>query len=192
MPDPVLHLIAGPNGSGKSTLWELVLGPVLLLEFVNADAIAAQHWPDDPMAHAYEASTAATERRAELIAKRRSFATETVFSHDSKIDLVTSAAENGYLVTLHIVAVPLELAVARVSNRVENGGHAVPLDKIQERYGRLWGHLARAITVVEQARVYDNSAASKPFRPVAEFERGASLWADWPAWMPAELQQATD
>jgi len=81
MADPVLHLLAGPNGSGKSTLWSDVLEPELQLEFVNADVMAAERWPADPGRHAYEAAETAAARREELIATRRSFATETVFSH---------------------------------------------------------------------------------------------------------------
>lgn len=187
MADPVLHLLAGPNGSGKSTLWTYVLQPELHLEFVNADAIAEERWSDDPASHAYEAAEIAAARREELVAAHRSFATETVFSHESKIELVRTAVEAGYLVTLHVVAVPEGLAVDRVENRVENGGHTVPEDKVRGRYGRLWGHVAEAVALVEQTRVYDNAAAATPFRLVAEFERGALLWSDWPAWMPEEL-----
>lgn len=188
MADPVLHLLAGPNGSGKSTLWACVLEPELHLEFINADVIAAERWADDAASHAYEAADMAAAHRMELIAARRSFATETVFSHESKIELVRTAVEAGYLVTLHVLAVPEALAVDRVENRFENGGHTVPEDKVRGRYGRLWVHVAEAIALVEKARVYDNTAAATPFRPVAEFERGAVLWSDWPAWMPEELK----
>jgi predicted ABC-type ATPase len=187
MADPVAHLLAGPNGSGKSTLWTYILEPELHLEFVNADVIAEERWADDPASHAYDAAEIAAARRQELIAARRSFATETVFSHESKIKLVSAAVEAGYLVTLHILAVPEGLAVGRVENRVENGGHAVPEDKVRGRYRRLWAHVAEAVALAEHSRVYDNTKAAAPFQVVAEFERGALLWSDWPAWMPEEL-----
>lgn len=187
MADPVLHLLGGPNGSGKSTLWTYVLEPELHLECVNADAFAAEHWPEDPGSHAYEAAEMAATRREALVAARRSFATETVFSHESKVEFVTAAVEAGYLVTVHVLAVPEDIAVDRVDNRVENGGHAVPENKIRRRYGRLWGHVADAISLVERCRVYDNTLAATPFRLVAEFERGTLLWSDWPVWMPEEL-----
>ena len=187
MADPVLHLLAGPNGSGKSTLWTYVLEPELHLEFVNADLIALERWPRESERHAYEAAEIAASRREELIAERRSFATETVFSHESKVDLVRQAVEAGYLVTLHVLAVPELLAVDRVESRVENGGHAVPEEKIRGRYSRLWAHVREAIALAEHAYVYDNTAAATPFRPVAEFERGSLLWSDWPAWVPDAL-----
>ncbi len=89
MADPVRHLLAGPNGSGKTTLFTLVIQPETGLERVNADDIAAALHTDDPDA-ADEASRLAADHRSRLIAQRRSFATETVFSHPSKVDLVTT------------------------------------------------------------------------------------------------------
>ncbi|HVF76000.1 MAG TPA: zeta toxin family protein [Acidimicrobiales bacterium] len=192
MADPVLHLIAGPNGAGKSTLYDRVIGPVTKLEFVNADVIAASQWPHDVAAHAYDASRLATERRNELIAGRTSFVTETVFSHESKVDLVRAAAQAGYLVMLHVVLVPEDLAVARVANRVENDGHDVPEEKVRSRYARLWSLVAEAIPLVDEATVYDNSSASEPFRVVASFDRGVALSKPaWPRWTPKELRAVT-
>jgi len=186
MADPVLHLLAGPNGSGKSTLWARVLGPVLHLDLVNADEIAAARWPDDTAAHAYEASRLAAELREELIAGRRSFGTETVFSHESKVELVETAVAAGYLVTLHVVVVPVDFAVARVGSRVENGGHPVPERKVRERFDRLWPLVATAVRLVDHAVAYDSTAGGT-FRKVAELERGELLWADWPPWAAPEL-----
>jgi len=175
MADPVLHLIAGPNGAGKSTLFERVIGPVTKLELVNADVIAGREWPDDAGAHAYDAARLAAERRGELLAARTSFVTETVFSHGSKVDLVKAAVEAGYLVTLHVVLVPEDLAVARVANRVENHGHDVPEEKVRSRYARLWSLVAEAVVLVDEATVYDNSSGSEPFRVVAAFDRGLAV-----------------
>jgi len=103
---------------------------------------------------------------------------------------VRTAIEAGYLVTLHVVAVPEGLAVARVKNRMENGGHVVPEDKVRGRYGRLWAHIAEAIELAGHALVYDNTTAATPFRHIASFERGALLWSDWPVWMPEELSSS--
>ncbi|HEX3706516.1 MAG TPA: zeta toxin family protein [Mycobacteriales bacterium] len=189
MSDPVLHVLAGPNGAGKSTLYELVVGPATHLEFVNADEIAAVHWPDDPSGRSYDAAAVAADRRTELLGQRRSFVTETVFSHVSKLELLRAATTAGYLVTLHVVMVPEQLAVARVTSRVAAGGHAVPEQKIRERYQRLWFLIAEAITVVDTAIVYDNTRAKTPFRVVATFERGSPVGvADWPRWTPTQLK----
>ena len=191
MPDPVLHLVAGPNGAGKTTFYDTVLGPATHLQFVNADIIAAQRWPEDPAGRSYDAAGVAAERRSKLIAHRVSFVAETVFSHESKLELVQAAVDAGYLVTLHVVTVPKALAVARVANRVGVGGHGVPEDKIRERYLRLWPLVAAAIGVVDNAAVYDNSRAERPFRVVATYEHGRVVGEpDWPAWTPKALRTA--
>jgi predicted ABC-type ATPase len=191
MADPVLHVIAGPNGAGKSTLYEAVIGPATHLEFVNADVIAAERWPEDPAAKSYDAAVVAAQRRSDLLASRSSFATETVFSHESKVELVRTAVDAGYLVTLHVVMVPEALAVARVANRVDVGGHGVPEHKVRERYERLWPLVATAIGLADRATVYDNSRGRRPFRVVARFERRSLVGlADWPAWTPEPLRSA--
>jgi predicted ABC-type ATPase len=191
MSDPVLHLLAGPNGAGKSALYDSVIAPATHLEFVNADVIAAQRWPEDPAGKSYDASEVAARRRAELIKAGVSFVTETVFSHESKLQLVRAAVDARYLVTLHIVLVPETLAVARVANRVAVGGHAVPENKVRGRYVRLWPLVASAIGVVDNATVYDNSRAGRPFRVVATFEHGSAIGEPvWPVWTPEALRDA--
>lgn len=188
MPSPVLHVIAGPNGAGKSTFVARVLAPSALV-FINADDIAAARWPDAPAEHAYEAARAADERREQLLQDGRSFVTETVFSHESKIDLVSRASRVGYIVVLHIIMIPEDLAVARVDDRVSNGGHAVPEGKIRARHHRLWGNLVAAIRVAAQVHVYDNTSASQPFEPVAQFREGKLVQRpSWPTWTPQEMR----
>jgi predicted ABC-type ATPase len=189
MADPVLHLVVGPNGAGKSTLHELVIGPATHLEFVNADVIAAKRWPQDPEGQSYEAATVAQRRRARLMKSGTSFVTETVFSHESKLELVRVAVARGYLVTVHVVMVPEALAVARVASRVGVGGHTVPEVKIRARCGRLWPLVVAAIEQVDTAVVYDNSRAASPFRTVATFAGGRLVGAaDWPSWTPEALR----
>lgn len=185
---PLLHLLAGPNGSGKSSYVADVLVPATRLPFVNADEIAASQWPDNPAVHAYEAAQLAEEQRRALIAAGASFISETVFSHPSKVQLVTDAAEAGYLVHLHVVLVPVELTVQRVRERVRRGGHEVPEHKIRERYERLWWFVRDAIVVADIAEVFDNTSADAPFRLCASYRHGALEGApEWPAWTPAAL-----
>ncbi|TFD49614.1 ATPase [Cryobacterium frigoriphilum] len=185
---PVLHLLAGPNGSGKTTYVTHLLEPVTHLPFVNADVIAAERWPDSQSAHAYAASRAAAEERAQLLAAGSSFVTETVFSHPSKLDLVDDAIARGYLVHLHVILLPVDVAVSRVAERVQHGGHDVPEQKIRERYARLWHLIARARTTAHRAEFFDNSSARHPFRRVAQYEHGLLIGEpSWPNWAPAIL-----
>lgn len=185
---PILHLLAGPNGSGKSTYVARVLQPVTLLPFVNADLIAAEHWPEDQVEHAYAASRAAAEERARLLEAGRSFITETVFSHPSKLELMQAATARGYLVHLHVMLVPVEVSVQRVAERVRDGGHDVPERKIRDRYARLWELVARARSMADRSDFFDNGSAQRPFRRVATYEHGLLLGRPgWPSWAPTAL-----
>ncbi len=185
---PALHLLAGPDGAGKSSYAHDVLVPVTSLPFINADEIAAEKWPTDQVEHAYEAARIAEARRRATIAEGSSFVSETVFSHPGKVDLVADAVAAGYLVHLHVVMVPVELAVQRVLERVRRGGHTVPEEKIRERYDRLWDHVHQAISIADVVDVLDNSSASAPFRVCASFEHGELIGpASWPRWTPSVL-----
>lgn len=188
MSSPVLHILAGPNGAGKSTFVREVLQPVTRLPFINADEIAAERWPGSEAEHAYHASDAASEARNKSLNQRSSFITETVFSHPSKIDLVRRATQMGYLVFLHVILVPENLAVLRVEYRVSDGGHTVPESKIRERYRRLWSLISTASDLADRATFYDNSRAHVPFRVIANYQDGQpSGDVEWPAWTPAAL-----
>ncbi|MCW2855724.1 MAG: ATPase [Marmoricola sp.] len=187
-PDPVMHLLAGPNGSGKSTFAARVLEPSTHLPFVNAGVIAANRWPGDEEVHAYEASELAAAERALLLRARSSFITETVFSHHSKVELVTGAASLGYRVYLHVMVVPEDTTVRRVAQRVGRGGHTVPEEKIRDRYQRLWPLIVQAREVAHRTYFYENARAADPFRLIATYEEGALVGvASWPRWTPAPL-----
>lgn len=192
MGDPVLHLLAGPNGAGKSTLHRHVIEPATGLPFVNADVPAAELISENrppTAAESYEAARMAAERRDAYLERRTSFVAETVFSHESKVELAQRSVEAGYLVELHVVMVPEELSVARGADRVVAGGHPVPEDKIRERHRRLWPLVVAAMASVQRSTVYDNSRFRTPLRVVARFEHGRLVGeADWPAWTPEPLR----
>jgi predicted ABC-type ATPase len=180
-----LDLIVGPNGAGKSTFVEEILGEQLPgIEFVNADLIALENWPNDPESHSYDAARIAEATRSALIAHGRQFIAETVFSHPSKLALIDQAQETGYFVALHVLMLPVQVAVARVAARVERGGHSVPENKIRERYQRLWPLVAVAAAKAQSAAFWDNSTLDGPDL-VAELASGQLLGPPkWPSWTP--------
>ena len=175
---PVAWLIAGINGAGKTTFYEEFLRPKLSAEFVNADVIARERWGDD-------AAELAATRRRELIERKRSFIAETVFSHSSKLDLISELKAAGYRVHLIYVHVPLPLARKRVATRRARGGHDVPDEKIRSRYPRLVANLLAAIPLVDRAYLYDNSRADRLHRHVMTFAEGrlVRLAPDPPRWV---------
>lgn len=185
---PDLYLVAGPNGAGKTTFYERVLAGTGL-DFVNADQIAALRWPGDEVARAYDAAAEAAALRERYITDLRSFITESVFSHPSKVDLVARAVEAGYRVHLRVLIVPVDLSVARVTQRVVEGGHDVPEHKIRQRHDRLWVHVIAAMDVAYESRVYDSSGQTgHDFVEVARYQYGTLLGdTRWPDWAPAQL-----
>ena len=182
-----LDLVVGPNGAGKSTFIRFGLAEAAPgAAFVNADEIAAQRWPEDPMPHAHEAARLAQQTRERLIDLHRPFIAETVFSHPSKLDLMRRAKDAGYHIALHILLVPEQLSVARVGYRVASGGHDVPIDKIRGRFVRLWANVVAGIALADTSDVWDNSGRGPDM--VAYFSDGMIVGKPrWPAWTPAEL-----
>jgi len=183
-----LDLVVGPNGAGKSTFVRYAIVPAWPASvFVNADAIAQERWPEDPAEHSYEAAKIAAATRSRLIELSKPLIAETVFSHPSKVDLVHQAIGAGYYVALHVLMVPEHVAVARVSARVAAGGHDVPVNKITERYQRLWPLVAEAAAVVDSSTFWDNSHRDGP-DVVALLANGMVVGSPtWPAWAPADL-----
>lgn len=183
----LLIVVAGPNGAGKTTFVERFVAP-LGVRIVNADAIAAALNPSNPGAVAYEAAKAADVVREDLLARGVSFCMETVFSdrEGSKIRFLRKARERGYVIILIFVGLEnSDLAIGRVIERTEHGGHDVPDEKIIERFPRSIRNLRTALTFVDHAFVLDNSSSKEPFRFVAELRSGRAIrrGPHQPRWM---------
>jgi predicted ABC-type ATPase len=180
-----LWLLAGGNGAGKSTFHRLFLAP-RGVAMVNADRIARALRPDAPESASYDAAAQAEILRDRLLDGGASFCLETVFSHASKIDFLARAKAHGYRVIVVFVHVePVELNLARISQRIAAGGHAVPEEKVRSRLPRTLRNLRAAIPLVDELYLVDNSSASDPFGVVAvvkdgavqKLARGAPEWA---------------
>lgn len=185
-----LDLVLGSNGAGKTTFINehLRLSLPYGVPYVNADEIAKQRWPENPSAHAYDAARIAANTRLQLISRGLPFIAETVFSHPSKLDLITLARAEGYHVIVRVLLVPEGLTVERVASRVRAGGHSVPENKIRECYERVWPLGAQAVALADRAVVYDNSRPTGP-GIVAEFTYGLPTGVlNWPDWTPAPLR----
>ncbi len=129
-----MFMLAGPNGAGKSTLYDTVIAPRIKAPFINADRIQQDELKDGAMRAAYAAAGIAEDRRREALRQRRSFVTESTFSHESKLALVAEAQRRGFVVVLYVVALddPARL-VQRVATRIGEGGHPVPPERILAR-----------------------------------------------------------
>jgi predicted ABC-type ATPase len=184
-------VLAGPNGAGKSTFFDLYLAR-LPLPFVNADLIARTLDPDLPAELGYASAAAADQVRAALVEQGASFCMETVFSDEAgtKVDSLTKATARGYAVILVFIGLENpDLCIGRVSQRVADGGHDVPDEKLRARYPRTLVNLRSAVEFVDCAYLFDNSSCEHPFRLVAiyragRFERRASPVPAWAQTLP--------
>lgn len=167
-----LWILVGGNGAGKSTFFKRYLEP-LGLPFVNADILARMAYPDAPEVHSYDAAKLAEQMRGELLLSGASFCFETVYSHPSKIDFVAQAKALGYEVIMVVVHLQFaELNQARVAERVAEGGHSVPNEKVSSRIPRTLQHIKTSIPLCDRVQVYDNSFEGAPFDLVFSVTNG--------------------
>lgn len=109
--------------------------------------------------------------REEMLRLKRRFTFETVFSHDSNLDIMSRAQKIGYKVYLYFVSTESpEINKYRVSLRVLENGHDVPPAKIEERYYRSLKLMYKASELAYQAFFFDNSIQDKPFELIAHFK----------------------
>lgn len=188
---PVFFLLAGPNGAGKSTLYRALSASGLIptaAPFINADlheAAQLQHIAD-PAARSEAARQWADAQRAACLDARRTFASETVFSHPSKLQLIEDARRAGFLVTLLVVGLsdPQRL-LERVRQRVGEGGHDVPAQRILARYPRTLTQLAVAVRRAHLALLYDSQEVAPGTHRLVAVCQGASTRRQvepMPAW----------
>ena len=179
---PLAIILAGHNGSGKSTMWARHLVPAVQMPLVNADRMMLSILPDVPLGrlpgwarrlrdenqswmsvaqHGVEAFV------LQAMLQRVPFAMETVFSHwrerpdgtiESKIDRIRELREAGYFAVLLFVGLAdVQLSIGRVATRVEGGGHAVDIDKLEQRFPRTQRAIREAIPIADAAILVDNS-----------------------------------
>ena len=186
---PVFHLIAGPNGAGKSTLYRYLIQPRCpQLTFLNADVYEREQLGHirDALQRSEAARAWADAQRNSHLQARQSFVSETVFSHSSKLQLIRDAQALGFEVVLYIVCLdePRRL-LARVRDRVQEGGHSVPANKILERYPRTVENLQQAVKIVDLAMLFDatDTDVGGPLLVASVKAGDIQLHGSWqPAW----------
>ena len=107
------------------------------INFVNADLIARGISPFVPEKSSLAAGRMALRKINELIEKRESIAIETTLAGKTYFSLFEKMKNIGYSMNLFYLWIPdLEIAKKRVAERVENGGHNVPVKDIERRFKR--------------------------------------------------------
>lgn len=158
---PKLIVIAGPNGSGKTTFTNQVLRHDWSegCFFINPDEIARDVFGDwNSPAAVMKAVVHAEGLREECLRERKSMLIETVFSAPDKLDFIRKAKEADFFIRFFFIGTDGPyINAARVTRRVMEGGHEVPISKIISRYNRSIANGAVAMTMVDRAYCYDNS-----------------------------------
>jgi len=110
--------------------------------------------------HSYEASLITAFLRYHITQKGNSYSFESVMSHPSKLEEIKEANRQGYNTYFYFVCLDdPSLNISRVNNRVEKGGHAVPDQKIIDRYSRVLDLLFSALAICKKCYLFDNSSA---------------------------------
>jgi predicted ABC-type ATPase len=158
--------VAGPNGSGKSSAYQ-GLDPEAFARsvwIINPDLLTVRLRDVEGLELA--AANLQAVKRIETwlevsIRAHQTVGVETVLSTDKYRRLVLAAKALRFQVRLtYVVLDSPERNIERVRLRVKMGGHAVPEDKIVERYARSLAQMPWFLDHADEAWLYDNSDTS--------------------------------
>ncbi|MBI5024291.1 MAG: zeta toxin family protein [Candidatus Omnitrophica bacterium] len=159
-----VYIIAGPNGSGKTTFArEFLPGYARCPNFVNADLIAQGLSPFSPAAAAIKSGRLVLEEIRRFAHKHAEFGFETTLSGKSYVNLLKVLKRQGYKLHLFFLWVPgPDLAVARIKDRVAEGGHNVPVQDVKRRFNRSISNFFRLYEPLLDSWMFFNNAESVP------------------------------
>ena len=153
-------IIAGPNGAGKTTFArEYLPKEANCPDFINVDLIAAGLSPFDPDRASVRAGRVMLSEIRRRVQNDESFAFETTLSGRVYAKLIPQWRNHGYTVKLMFLSLPNpELALARVSARVAQGGHGVADKIVRRRFTTgLRNFQDVYVNLVDEWEWYDNS-----------------------------------
>ena len=160
---PRVVVFAGPNGAGKSTHADAILAKLGIETFVNADFIARGLSGRNTDAVAFEAGRIMLKRLRQLANAKADFAFESTLSSRTFALFLRTLKIQGYIVVIYYFALSsAQLAVRRVKLRVSLGGHHVPSDVIQRRFGRSLSNFFTLYSpLADEWTLFDNSSKGK-------------------------------
>lgn len=160
-PERKVIVIAGPNGAGKTTFArEFLPNEAGCTVFVNADLIAAGLAPFAPQTAAVRAGRLMLQEIARYFAAGESFAFETTLAGRGYVPRIRTWQAAGYAVKLIFLRLDSpEEAMARVAQRVLQGGHDVPEATIRRRFASgLHNFQTLYAPLVDAWALYDNGS----------------------------------
>lgn len=159
---PTVVVLGGVNGAGKSTSARALLAQQLAITtFVNSDEIARGLNAFAPHTVAFEAGRVMLNRLRELAEARSDIGFETTLAGRTYLPFLTELKGTGYAIEIHYFWLQSpELAVQRIRDRVQSGGHDIPAPIVLRRYERsLWNSWHDYRKLADAWFVYDNSTS---------------------------------
>lgn len=156
-------VIAGPNGAGKTTFArEFLPNEASCPVFVNADLIAAGLAPFAPESAVAQAGRLMLQELDRHFSARQSFSFETTLSGRAYLRHIRSWQAAGHRVKLIFLQLDsAEEAIARVAQRVRQGGHDIPEATIRRRFAAGRENFERLYApLVDAWALYDNAGAT--------------------------------
>ena len=160
---PRVIIIAGPNGAGKTTFArEFLPNEAGCPVFVNADLIAAGLAPFAPETAALQAGRVMLKELERHFAVHQSFAFETTLSGRTYLRDIARWQAAGYRVKLIFLKLDsVDEAIARVAQRVQQGGHDIPESVIRRRFTAGLANFSKYYApCVDAWALYDNGGPS--------------------------------
>lgn len=169
---PTIYVIGGPNGAGKTTFaWEF-LPSARVIEFLNADLLAAGLSPFEPGAMAMKSGRLLLTRWKELVKLRREFSFESTLSGKTYIGMLRQAKSSGFKICLCYLWLPtVNISLHRVRQRVRKGGHDIPEADLKRRFlPSLENFFKLYLPLADHALLFNG--AGNPPQLVAEWQDG--------------------
>ncbi len=159
-----VYIIAGPNGSGKTTFASTFLPEYAKCDrFINADLIASGLSPFSPQQVAIKSGKLVLEQIKEYSSNGVDFGFETTMSGVTYLKYFRMLKEKGYKIHIFFLWIPsIQLAVARIKDRVAQGGHNVPVQDIKRRFERSTEKFFKQYRLLSDKWILFNNAESKP------------------------------
>lgn len=159
-----VYVIAGPNGSGKTTFAKTFLPEYAKCDrFINADLIATGLSPFSPEQVAIKSGKLVLEQIRKYSQKGVDFGFETTMSGVTYLKYFRTLKAMGYKLNIFFLWIlSSQLAVARVKDRVAQGGHNVPIEDIKRRFKRSIERFFKDYRLLADKWILFNNAGAKP------------------------------
>ena len=132
-----IFIIAGPNGAGKTTFTMDLIDEGFVTHYLNADEIAKEYQVKHPETANIKAARAFLQRLNKFSKGDESFAFETTLSGLKYLKHIKSWQKQGWKISIfYLLVTSVEVSKNRVAERVEHGGHDIPIKDIERRFSK--------------------------------------------------------